>query len=382
MRFVIFLGFVSLFADITYEGARGITGPLFRHLGASAAQVGFVVGLGELFGFTLRLASGTLADRTRAYWLLTIFGYSVNAIAVPMLAFAGRWETAALLLIAERTAKSVRAPARDVLLSEAAHEVGQGWAFGLHAAMDQTGAVIGPLFMAWAVAHAGGYGPAFLYLAIPAAAALVMLMAARGVSPVDVSAPPPRDESPKLPRVFWTYVIAAGLLAAGFADFPLIAFHFESTKLVSAASIPLLYAVAMAVNGITAPAFGKLFDKFGLPVLSAGILISLMAPPLSFLGGSFFYTKAAAFAGVACWGAGMGAMDAMLRAGISRVVSMNKRGRAFGAFNAVFGVMWFAGSWTMGALYEHSLAALVALAIAAQLSAAAVFFSLRHKIRA
>jgi MFS family permease len=376
MRFVIFLGFVSLFADITYEGARGITGPLFRHLGASAAQVGFVVGLGELFGFTLRLASGALADRTRAYWLLTILGYSVNLIAVPMLAFAGRWETAALLLIAERTAKSVRAPARDVLLSEAAHEVGQGWAFGLHAAMDQTGAVIGPLFVAWAVAHAGGYTPAFLYLAIPAAAALAMLMAARAASPVDVSAPPPCDDSPKLPRVFWTYVIAAGLLAAGFADFPLIAFHFESTRLVGPASIPLLYAVAMAVNGITAPAFGKLFDKFGLPVLSAGILISLMAPPLAFLGGNY-----AAFAGVACWGAGMGVMDAILRAGISRVVSMNKRGRAFGAFNAVYGVMWFAGSWTMGVLYEHSVAALVGLAVVAQLSAAAVFFSLRDKIR-
>jgi len=372
---------VSLFADITYEGARGITGPLFKHLGASAAEVGFVVGLGELFGFTLRLASGALADRTRAYWLITIFGYAVNMIAVPMLAFAGRWETAALLLIAERTGKSLRAPSRDVLLSEAAHEVGQGWAFGLHAAMDQTGAVIGPLFVAWAVAHAGGYGPAFLYLAIPAAAALAMLMAARAVSPVDVSAAPPPGDSRKLPRVFWTYVAAAGLLAAGFADFPLIAFHFESTKLVSAASIPLLYAVAMAVNGITAPAFGKLFDRFGLPVLSAGILISMLAAPLAFLGGTLVYAKAAAFGGVACWGAGMGAMDAMLRAGISRVVSMNKRGRAFGAFNAVYGMMWFAGSWTMGLLYEHSLAALVWLAVVAQLSAAAVFFSLRDSIR-
>lgn len=376
MRFVVFLGLVSLFADITYEGARGISGPLFKDLGASAAEVGFVVGLGELFGFTLRLASGALADRTRAYWPITLCGYAVNLVAVPMLAFAGRWETAALLLIAERTGKSLRAPSRDVLLSEAAHEVGQGWAFGLHAAMDQTGAVIGPLFVAWAVAHAGGYGPAFLYLAVPAAAALAMLTAARAVSPVNVTAAPPAPGPLKLPPVFWIYVAAAGLLAAGFADFPLIAFHFESTKLVGAASIPLLYAVAMAVNGITAPLFGKLFDRFGLPVLSAGILISLLAPPLVFLG-----RRHAAFAGVACWGAGMGAMDAMLRAGIARVVSMNKRGRAFGAFNAVYGVMWFAGSWAMGLLYEHSIAALVALAVVAQLSAAVGFFSLRREIR-
>ena len=375
LRFVVFLGMVSLFADITYEGARGITGPLFRDLGATAAQLGFVAGFGELCGFTLRLASGSLADRTRAYWTITLLGYAVNMVAVPMLAFAGRWETAAILLIAERTGKSFRAPARDVLLSEAAHAVGQGWAFGLHAAMDQTGAVIGPLFVAWAVAHAGGYGPAFLYLAIPAAAALAMLLAARAISPVDVSTPPPHEASQKLSRVFWIYVVAAGLLAAGFADFPLIAFHFEKIHLVGAASIPLLYSVAMAVNGITAPAFGKLFDRFGLRVLSAGILISMLAAPLAFMGG-----LREALGGVACWGAGMGAMDAMLRAGISRVVTMNKRGRAFGAFNAVYGVMWFAGSWAMGLLYEHSIAALVGLAVVAHLSSAAVFFSLRTKI--
>lgn len=376
LRFVVFLGLVSLFADITYEGARSITGPLFQSLGATAAQVGFVVGLGEMFGFTLRLAFGLIADRTRAYWILTILGYSVNMFAVPLLAFAGHWQTAALLIIAERTGKSIRAPARDVLLSEGAHQVGQGWAFGLHAAMDQTGAVIGPLFVAWAVAHAGGYGPAFLYLAIPAAAAIMMLLVARTVSPVDVSARAAVDDTPQLPRVFWSYIAAAGLLAAGFADFPLLAFHFQKTGLARAATIPLLYAVAMAVNGVTALVFGKLFDKHGLPVLAAGILISLLAPPFAFLGGFN-----AALAGVVCWGTGMGAMDAILRAGISKVVSMNKRGRAFGIFNAVYGVAWFAGSWTMGVLYDTSVGALVALAVAAQLSAAAVFFSLRREIR-
>ena len=371
LRFVVFLGLVSLFADITYEGARSITGPLFQGLGATAAQVGFVVGFGELCGFTLRLASGTLADRTRAYWILTVLGYSVNLFAVPLLAFAGHWQTAALLVIAERTGKSVRAPARDVLLSEAAHEVGQGWAFGLHASLDQTGAVIGPLFVAWAVARTGGFGPAFLYLAIPAGAAIAMLMVARTVSPVNIHTPPPAGDSPQLPRVFWSYAAAAGLLAAGFADFPLIAFHFEKIGLVRAATIPLLYAVAMAANGVTALVFGKWFDKYGLPVLVAGILVSLLAPPLAFLGGF-----KAALAGVVCWGTGMGAMDAILRAGISKVVSMNKRGRAFGIFNAVYGVAWFAGSWTMGLLYDTSVGALVTLAVAAQLSSAAVFFSL------
>src|SRR5579862_6947647 len=114
MRFIICLGMVSLFADITYEGARSISGPFLKGLGATAAQVGFVAGLGEFIGYGLRLVSGTIADRTRSYWTITIVGYAVNLFAVPLMAFAGNWPVAALLVAAERTAKGLRAPARDV----------------------------------------------------------------------------------------------------------------------------------------------------------------------------------------------------------------------------------------------------------------------------
>jgi MFS family permease len=379
LRFIVALGLVSLFADVTYEGARSITGPLLKNLGATAAQVGLIAGLGELAGFTLRLGSGFLADRTRAYWTLTILGYGVNLVAVPLLAFAGSWQAAAILIVAERTGKSVRAPARDVLLSGAARGVGQGAAFGIHAALDQTGAVIGPLFVAWAVARSGSYGPAFLYLAIPAAAALAMLMGARMLAPPQHL--PESDlhgrRSAQLPRVFWRYILAAGLLAAGFADFPLIAFHFENTSLARPAIIPVLYSAAMVMNGASAPLFGKLFDRHGLSALSGGIAVSLLALPLAFFG-----NFAAALAGILCWGAGMGAMDAILRAGISQVVSMDKRGRAFGIFNAVYGVAWFAGSAAMGLLYDRSLAMLVALGVAAQAASALLFLGLRRELSA
>lgn len=377
LRFIVSLGVVSLFADVTYEGARSITGPLFQSLGATAAQVGLISGLGEFCGFTLRLASGILADRTRAYWTITLLGYGVNLVAVPMLAFAGDWRMAALLVIAERTGKSLRAPARDVLLSEAAHTVGQGWAFGLHAALDQTGAVIGPLFVAFAVARTQSYGPAFLYLAIPAGASLAMLLAARAIAPPMAPLPPaPTGGSPALPRVFWLYVGASALLALGFCDFPLIAYHFDRTALAGPSTIPLLYAAAMVVNGGSAPLFGKLYDRAGLAALGGGILVSLLALPLAFLGGF-----AAAIAGVLCWGAGMGATDAILRAGVAGVVSMDRRGRAFGAFNAVYGAAWLAGSSAMGWLYDVSLAGLVALGVGAQFASAMCFFALRRRLR-
>jgi MFS family permease len=377
LRFIILLGMVSLFADATYEGARSIHGPFLKNLGASASAVGLVAGLGEFFGFALRLFSGALADRTRAYWTITILGYAMNLFAVPALAFAGNWEMAALLVILERTGKSLRAPARDVLLSEAAHDVGSGWGFGLHAAFDQTGAVIGPLFVAWSVARTGGYGPAMLWLAIPAGVSLLALLVARANSPVSAPELSPVEETKAFPKVFWVYITAAALLAIGYCDFPIIAFHLEKTRLAKPSTIPLLYAFAMAMNGSTALLFGRLYDRLGLTALSLGLLISALALPLEFLGGA-----GAAIAGVACWGTGMGAMDAILRAGISKVVSMNKRGRAFGVFNAIYGAAWLAGSSAMGLLYEHSILALVALGIVAQGASAVLFFSLRGKLSA
>ncbi|HEY4364763.1 MAG TPA: MFS transporter [Bryobacteraceae bacterium] len=377
MRFIICLGVVSLFADITYEGARSISGPFLKGLGATAAQVGFIAGFGEFIGYGLRLVSGTIADRTRSYWTITILGYIVNLFAVPLMAFAGNWPTAALLVAAERAAKGMRAPARDVLLSEAAQRVGRGWGFGLHAAMDQTGAVLGPLFVAWSVARANGYAPALLRLAIPAGCAIAALLVARLFDITGTSAAPANLTDQPLPRVFWIYVAAAGLLAAGYADFPIVAFHFEASGLMKPAVIPLMYTVAMAANGITAPLFGKLFDRFGLAVLSVGILFAMAALPLNFFGG-----MDAALFGVFCWGTGMGAMDAVLRSGVADLVSMNKRGRAFGLFNFVYGAMWLAGSSAMGFLYERSILALVILGLAAQLASAAIFFALRNRLRA
>jgi len=177
--------------------------------------------------------------------------------------------------------------------------------------------------------------------------------------------------------VFWMYVAAAGVLACGFVDFPLLAYHFQKTALAKPAVIPLLYAGAMGVNGLAALVLGKLFDRHGISVLSLGILVSMLALPLGFLGG-----PTGAIASIGCWAVGLGAQDATLRAGISQVVSMNKRGGAFGAFNGIYGVAWFLGSVTMGVLYDHSLMALVVFGVLVQLFAAGMFFWLRRPLAA
>jgi predicted MFS family arabinose efflux permease len=241
--------------------------------------------------------------------------------------------------------------------------------------MDQTGAVLGPLLMVVTVARLHSFAPAFLRLGVPALLAFVAMIAARAVYPSNKGEPPPRKEQKELPRIFWVYVAAAGVLACGFLDFPVLSYHFQKTALVKPEVIPLLYAGAMGMTGLTALVTGRLFDRYGIVVLAIGILVSLLAVPLGFFGG-----PTAIIIAVACWAIGLGVQDASLRAGIAQVVSMNKRGSAFGAFNAVWGVAWFAGSATMGFLYDRSIVALVTFGILAQVIAAGMFFWLRKPL--
>jgi MFS family permease len=372
MRFIIALGLVSLFADMTYEGARSIIGPFLQTLGASGFEMGIVIGLGEMCAASLRYVSGRLADRSRAYWLLTIGGYAVNLVAVPALAFAGNWIMAALLVVAERTGKAVRGPARDVLLSDATEEVGFGWGFGVHRALDQTGAVLGPLWVALAVARTHGFREAFLPLAIPAAAAVIALLVARHVNPAYGTPPARPADTQAFPQVYWFYVGAAALLAFGYLDFPFFAYYWVRHRTFHDAIIPVLYAGAMAGEGATGLALGRLYDRFGIATLSAATAISLLALPLGFWGG-----QGGAMLAVACWAIGMGAQGVCLRSGIAALVSMNKRGTAFGTLNGIFGVAWFAGSALLGWLLDHNMLAMVVIGMGAQAAAAGIFLGLR-----
>ena len=364
--FVILLGLVSLFGDMTYEGARSISGPYLALLGAGATVVGIVAGLGELVGYGLRLASGYLSDRTGRYWTITLFGYMLNLLAVPLLALAGRWEVAALLMIMERLGKAVRTPARDAMLSHATHEMGRGWGFGLHEAMDQIGAVLGPLIVAAVLYFRGGYRVGFGVLLIPALLALAVLIATRRLypRPRDLEVAPPELKTKGFSRLFWLYLAGVALIAAGYADFPLIAYHFGQTAAVPPVWIPTLYALAMGVDALAALLFGRWFDQQGLVILALAALLSAFFAPLVF-GGGF----GLALAGMLLWGIGMGAQESVMRAAIGGLVSPERRGVAYGLLNSGYGLAWFLGSVLMGVLYDISLPALITFSMAAQLAA-------------
>ncbi len=366
LAFIVAFGVVSLFADMAYEGMRGITGPYLALLGASGTAVGIIAGTGELFGYLLRLASGRLAEKTRAYWPITLAGYVLQMAAVPAMALTGSWWAAAAFIVLERTGKALRNPAANTMMSRAGEQIGQGWAFGLHEALDQTGALIGPLITALVLARHGQYTDAFLWLGAPA---LVTVLIVVGVSLrypfAGNAAPKPKgDDATTLPRTFWLYAASAGLVAFGFADWPLIAYHFAQVKTVAPALVPVLYAGAMGATGIGALAFGRWFDRIGFAVLLPAILIAAVAAPLVFLGSTWL-----AIAGAICWGVALGVETSALNAGVARLVPDRVRASAFGIFSAVFGIAWFAGSAALGGLYDISLTALVAVSVAAELLA-------------
>ncbi|MGH6856663.1 MAG: MFS transporter [Methylocella sp.] len=371
VRFIVLLGVVSLFADMTYEGARSVTGPFLGVLGASAAIVGFVSGFGEFFGYALRLVSGYLSDRTGGYWLITIIGYGINLLAVPLLALTGRWELAVLLIVAERAGKAIRTPARDAMLSHAGSHTGLGWAFGLHGALDQTGAILGPLIVSATLYWKGGYQSAFAILAFPAVLAMMVLFAARHFypRPRDLDVAPPDLAPGHLPRLFWIYVAAAALIAAGYADFPLIAFHFGKTGLIAPVWIPVLYSIAMAAEAMAALLLGRLFDRIGIGAMILATCASALSAPLAFLGG-----PAAAATGMVLWGIGMGAQASVMRAAIAPLAPASRRGTAYGIFNAAYGLAWFAGSSLLGVLYDWSVPALAAVSVLLQGAAVVVLW--------
>jgi MFS family permease len=378
LKFVLMIGVVSFFADFTYEGSRSITGPFLLMLGASGAVVSMAAGFGELLGYGLRFFSGRLSERTGEFWPITIIGYLVQMAAVPLLALAGNWQIAVGLILLERIGKAIRNPPRDVMLSHAAKEMGMGWGFGVHEALDQFGALFGPLMVALILAHRGNYRLAFGTLLVPAVITIILLLVARFVypRPEDLEAKTQNIQTKGFSRSFWIYLAAAALVAAGFADFQLIAYHFVKAGVASKTWVPIFYSVAMAVSGTGSLIFGKLFDRFGITVLIPLTLIAALSTPLVFLGGFWL-----ALVGIAVWGLGMGVHESIIPAAVATMVPANRRPSAYGLFTGTYGVFWFVGSAIIGVLYDHSIPAVITFCVIAELAAIPLFLKIRSQQR-
>ncbi|MDA8326426.1 MAG: MFS transporter [Nitrospiraceae bacterium] len=380
-RLIVLMGMVSLFGDVTYEGARSITGPYLAVLGGGAAIVGLVSGLGDFLGHALRLASGYIADRTKAYWPLTFAGYAL-IFSIPVMAFAGNWKTAALLIVLERLGKAVRTPARDTILSHAAKEVGRGWGFGLHELFDQIGAVLGPLIFTTVFIFRGNYRQGFGILWIPAALSMLFLVRAAIKTPAPEKLETggaetggrgdnilKEEELKKLPRLFWSYALFTFFSVAGIMHFQLVAFHLKVHRLAPDVLIPVLYIIEMAVDGGAALVMGRAYDSVGMRFLVIAPVLSLPVAWLSLSGGFGL-----AVAGIAFLGVVIGIHETIMRAAIADLTATARRGVAYGIFNTIYGLAYLVGGVTMGLLYEKvSIMGVVAFSAVMEALAIAAF---------
>ncbi len=388
MSLIVLFGFVSLFGDIVYEGARSVNGPYLKILGANAALVGIIAGIGELFGYAIRLFSGYFADRTRAYWVFMFLGYGM-LITVPLLSLANTWQVAALFIVAERLGKALRGPARDTILSQATKKVGTGFGFAIAEFLDQIGAITGPLifvlfFMIQGVREKAilDYQNAYALLWVPFLIVFLCIWWARRKVPnPEIFEQVSSRKSDKLTRVFWLYVCFTFITTLGFVNFVLVGYHLKAAGLVSETVIPLLYAIAMGVDAFVALAVGKWYDlcKEKTKNENAGLSVLLIIPFCSLLIPlCVFSTKIPLLiAGVILWGMTMGAHETVMRSAIADITPLLKRGTGYGIFNTSYGIALFLGSAGMGFFYDFSRAALIGISMLVQCIAIGMFFVLR-----
>jgi len=392
MTFILLFSVVSLLSDMTHEGAASIRGAYLSLLGASAATIGFVSGLGELMGYSLRLLFGRLADKSKRYWLITIVGYVVDVLAVPALALSGEhgWIFASSLIVVERIGKAIKKPAKSTLMSFAATQEGIGKSFAIAELVDQFGAFLGPVMLYVTLLFKTDgtlqqrYAFALALLVIPAVATIFMLFFTKRKFPnPEQFEPEPKLLIPfRLNTKFVLYLAGISLFAFGFIDYSLILMHIARThaalsaglsevgSFVNSGTLPLLYAGAMLVDAASAMVFGLMFDKKGVRAL---ILSTALSAPFALLifGGT---SNLALLVGIAMWGIGMGAQESVLKAAVAGIVPKASRATGYGIFECVFGVFWFLGSWLLGVLYDVSIPIMIAVSVGAQLLAVPLYY--------
>ena len=393
MIFIILFGIVSLFSDMTHEGASSIRGAYMSLLGASAGAIGFVSGLGELIGYSMRYVFGRLTDKTKRYWLMTIAGYVLDVLAVPALALVGEhgWIAACGLLIIQRMGKAIKKPAKDTIMSFAASQEGLGKSFGIQEVLDQIGAFLGPvlLYVVMLFKTEGStfeiYSRCFAVLAVPGAITILLLLITKYKFPNPENFEPEEKRfTPfKVKKEFIFYIAGISLFAFGFIDYSIIIMHVsktytnisaqltETSSLVNSGTLPLLYAGAMLVDAVAALVFGLMYDKKGVKALAWSTVISA---PFAIL---VFGTKSASalLLGIALWGVGMGAQESILKAAVTKMVPKSSRATGYGVFECSFGVFWFLGSWLLGVLYDISIPAMITVSVVSQLAAIPLYIA-------
>jgi MFS family permease len=370
--FVLVMGIVNLFADVSYEGGASINGPFLTQLGLGAAGITVVAGVGETLGYGIRSIAGHVADRSGRYWLVTFVGYAVNLLAVPAMALADGWVVAALFVFLERIGRAIRKPTVEAMLSYAAGEGRRGWVYALNNALDETGAMLGPVLMALALSHHWPLRQCYAWLLASSVGAMIVLAAARMIFPVPAHLEPDAPahvKEARFTRAYWLTMAGGSLFGAGMTTYELASVHLASVAHVAQASIPLWLAFGTAVAALSSLALGKLYDRASLPTSIGAVIASALFAPVFFLGSGMIPLLALGLLGVA-----YATQDSLFKSMIAGVMPRGRRGAAFGVFYLGYGGGWLVGSIAIGLLYDHARPWLAAFVALAQLGAIPFFW--------
>jgi predicted MFS family arabinose efflux permease len=258
------------------------------------------------------------------------------------------------------------------MLAHASASLGTGYTFGLHEALDQMGAIAGPLAIAAFLGLGGSLRMSFALLALPGAVAMLVLARLRRAVPEPSAYDPTAAVSDAkrlrlgsgLPRAFWLYAAFSAMTMFGFATWGVLAYHLVARNVVSAGFVPVLYAAAMGAAAVASVGSGWVYDRVGFRGLVVLPPLAAVVPILSFR-----TSVAAVVAGAVVWGAGMGVHDSTMRAAVTDLVPRERRGAGYGTFTAVYGLAWLAGAALIGLLYEHGTSAATWFVLAVQVCA-------------
>lgn len=382
-----------MLGDLVHESARSVNGQYLSLVGLSATQVGLVFGLGEFLGYALRLLSGAWLDKSKRYWLFLFVGYGVHLV-IPLMGLTTSWGWLYTFILLERIGKALRSPAKDTILSAVAeNQIGLGYAFGIQEALDQLGAFLGPLIFTALFYFMGRsslevFQLGYQMLVIPFIILMVFLalvhrkFVREALTPqVNASEKPPR-----LQPIFWIYSAFTFFVAFGLINFSLIGYHLKTQQIVSDEMVPILYAVAMAVDALVAIFIGKGYDRLKrkLAHKTGGVLILLIVPILTAFVPllTLSHSMGMLWAGMALMGVVLGAHETVMRSAIADITPFSKRGIGFGIFNTIYGLSLLLGSFLMGWLYDlEQQPIIVAMTIGSEGVAIALYVVLYKRIQ-
>ncbi len=349
-RSVWLIGLISLVNDSASEMMYPLI-PLYLSgvLMAGPRVLGLIEGVAEAIASLLKLWAGVMVDRSGRSKPWIIGGYGLAGLARPAIAFVGNWPLLLVLRVADRIGKAVRAAPRDALLAASISSTQRGLAFGLHRAMDNSGAVIGPL-LAWALlAHGLPLQQVFLWALLPGVACLLLTTGLRDAPPP--AAPPPGFSwaLASLPVPLRRYLAVVALFTLGNSSNMFLLLRAKELG-VAEAQVPLLWAAVSAVAALFSVPLGSLSDRVGRMRL---LVVGYVAYALFYVGMAVWAEPGwRLYLLFGLYGIFMAATEGVERALMADLAPVEQRGTAFGWLNLVMGAMLLPASLLFGALWE------------------------------